>query len=79
MVYVPAGGAAMVALPAGTERSFPQSTLLDGVTGGERVLVVWCDAPHPLAPLLDALRTGAAPPVLAGCTIRDTALVKEAR
>lgn len=76
LAYVADAGA-MVALPAGTARPFPHSTLLDDVTGAERIAVVWCPAPAPLAPLLAALRTGAPLPVPAGCTVRELTLAKE--
>jgi hypothetical protein len=79
VAYVPASGDAMIALPAGVEQSFPHSTILDGVTGGERVVIVWCEAPHALAPLLARLRDGVpiAPPD--GCTARELMLTKEVR
>ena len=78
MAYVPARGDAMVPLPAGAERSFPQSTILDDVVGRERIVLVWCESSHALAPLLDELRAGrdVAPP--AGCTARDLILDKRA-
>lgn len=67
--YVPAQGDAMVALPTGTLRSFPGSTILDEVTGAQVVEIVWCETARPIAPLLAELRaTGSvtAPP---GCTV----------
>ena len=51
MAYVPASGDAMVALPAGATRSFPARTVLDDIVGSEVVVIVWCQAPAPLAPL----------------------------
>jgi hypothetical protein len=54
--YVPSTGNRMVPLPAGKERSFPESTLLDDVVGNERVVLLWCGTDHPLQPMLDALR-----------------------
>ena len=67
--YVPPQGDAMVALPAGTLRSFPGSTILDDVAGAQVVLIVWCETARPLAPLLAELRaTGTVTPP-AGCTI----------
>jgi len=67
--YVPARGDAMVALPAGTLRSFPASTILDDVAGAQVVAIVWCEASVPIAPLVRELQaTGrVAPP--AGCTV----------
>jgi hypothetical protein len=69
MVYVPAQGDAMVALPRGTLRSFPGSTILDEVAGAQVVAIVWCETARPIAPLVAELRaTGSvtAPP---GCAI----------
>ncbi len=77
-VYVPARGATMVALPAGTERSFPQSTVLDDVIGAERIVIVWCEAAHPLAPLLAQLHAPLPVAAPAGCTVRELALDKRA-
>lgn len=74
--YVPAHGDTMVALPAGTERSFPQSTILDDVVGRERIVIVWCETSHALAPLLAELRTGAAVAAPPDCTTRDLVLDK---
>lgn len=74
--YVPARGDAMVPLPAGADLSFPQSTILDGVTGRERIAIAWCETAHPLAPLLAALRAGAPLVAPAGCTIRELVLEK---
>lgn len=67
--YVPAQGDAMVALPAGTLRSFPGSTILDDVVGAQVVEILWCESPQRIAPLIAELRaTGSvtAPP---GCTV----------
>ncbi len=52
---VPSTGESMVPLPAGKERSFPESTVLDHVVGSEIVVLLWCDADHSLQPMLDAL------------------------
>jgi hypothetical protein len=72
--YVPAQGDAMVALPAGTLRSFPGSTILDEVVGAQVVEIVWCDTAHPLAPLIAELRaTGSVTPP-AGCTVERVEL-----
>jgi hypothetical protein len=78
MAYVPAGGAAMVALPAGVTASFPTSTVLDDVIGEEAVAVVWCQAARPLAPLIAEL--AATGDVIApdGCTVRRVVLDKRA-
>ena len=75
--YVPPGGAAMVALPAGTARSFPRSTILDGALGSERIAVVWCATAHPLEPLLASLRAHEARRVAADCVVRE--VVREKR
>lgn len=77
-VYVPADDTVMVSLPGGVERSFPQSTILDEVVGSERIAIVWCEAAHPLAPLLAALRAGIPLVAPAGCTIREVVLEKRA-
>jgi hypothetical protein len=74
--YVPAHGDTMVALPAGTERSFPQSTILDNVVGRERIVIVWCETSHALSPLLAELRAGLAIAVPTDCTTRDLVLDK---
>jgi hypothetical protein len=77
-VYVPPDGDAMVPLAAGRERSFPRSTILDATLGGERIAIVWCQAAHPLAPLVDALRAGWPVAAPAGCTVREVTLDKRA-
>lgn len=77
--YVPATGDVLAALPAGTERSFPGSTVLDNVVGMERIAIVWCEVAQPVAPLLDSLRTTGAIADRAGCTIRIVSLNKESR
>lgn len=76
--YVPSSGDVMVKLPAATEAAFPESTILDDVTGTERIAIVWCAEARPLAPLVAAMRTDAplaAPP---GCHVRELALAKRA-
>ena len=77
--YVPFGGDHLVALPAGTERSFPGSTVLDATPGEEHVAIVWCDADHPLAPLVEELRATGALADRPGCTIRVVVVAKVAR
>ena len=67
--YVPARGDAMVALPAGTLKSFPGSTILDEVVGAQVVEIVWCDAARPLAPLLAELRATSSVTAPPGCTV----------
>lgn len=76
--YVPSSGDMMVALPAGTERSFPQSTVLDDVVGSEHIIVLWCERAHALPPLLDALRTMRAISAPDGCVSRAIVLDKRA-
>jgi len=76
--YVPPTGDALVALPAGTERSFPGSTVLDDVLGTERIAIVWCTTARPLAPLVDELRTTQTITARDGCTIRVVVLTKVA-
>jgi Putative zinc-finger len=75
--YVPARGAVMVELPAGGERGFPTSTVLDAVTGRERIVILWCDAPHPLGPLLGELRAAGRLATPAGCVARTVELAKQ--
>lgn len=77
--YVPASGDAMVALPAGTERSFPASTILDDVIGTERIAIVWCKEARPLAPLVAELGTSGTLEARDGCTMRVIALAKGTR
>ncbi len=76
--YVPASGDTMVALPAGALRSFPASTVLDDVIGEETVLVVWCEAARPLAPLVTELAAQGDITAHEGCWHRRLVLVKEA-
>lgn len=76
--YVPPDGGAMVPLPAGALRPFPGSTILDDVLGGERIAIVWCEAAHPIEPLLAALRAGRALAVPDGCAVREVTLDKRA-
>jgi hypothetical protein len=68
-VYVPADGQAMVALPAGTMRSFPGSTILDEVLGMQAVVIVWCETTRPVAPLVAELRETGAVTAPQGCTV----------
>lgn len=77
--YVPSSGDAMLALPAGENRSFPQSTRLDDVVGRELVFVVWCERPHTVSPLLDQLRATGDIVAPDGCTLRRVELTKQAR
>jgi hypothetical protein len=72
--YVPAKGDAMVALPPGTLRSYPGSTILDDVAGAQAVVVVWCEAAHPIAPLLAELRATGAVTAPSGCTVERVEL-----
>ena len=67
--YVPADGAAMVALPQGTLRSYPGSTILDEVVGAQAVVIVWCETAQPIAPLLGELRASGQVTAPAGCTV----------
>ena len=77
--YVPAVGSAMVLLPAGERRSFPASTQLDDVLGSERIAVIWCHRPQPLAPFLAELQRSGDLARRADCAIRVTAVSKTAR
>jgi len=79
MTYVPSRGDAMVALPAGVDRSFPESTVLDRVVGSERVFVVWCELARPLAPLLGELRATGEVTAPEGCHVRRIVLEKRVR
>ncbi len=74
--YVPATGDSLIALPAGTDRSFPGSTVLDDVIGTERIAIVWCDAARPLAPLIAELKATQQIADREGCTIRLVTLEK---
>lgn len=73
--YVPSRGDLMVALPAGELRSFPESTTLDEVVGPERVILLWCELPQAITPLLATLRTTREVEV-PGCFARTIDLVK---
>jgi len=79
MTYVPASGDVMVALPAGTDRSFPSSTVLDNVLGKETIALVWCEVAQPLAPLIAELRSTKTLGDRDRCTIRIVVLDKAAR
>lgn len=76
--YVPFGSDVMVPLLRGSERSFPQSTILDATLGAEQVVVVWCETAHPLGPLLIALRAGQPIPASSDCVTRAVRLEKRA-
>ncbi|MDQ3368497.1 MAG: DUF4384 domain-containing protein, partial [Myxococcota bacterium] len=76
MAYVPSRGDALVALPAGTTRSFPESTVLDATLGEEQLVVVWCEAVRPLAPLLGELAAQGTVTAPAGCTVHRVILHK---
>jgi hypothetical protein len=77
--YVPSRGDVMVALPAGTERSYPESTLLDAVVGKELVFVLWCETAHPVQPLVRELGATRRLTPPADCVVRETTLDKRAR
>jgi hypothetical protein len=79
MAYVPASGTAMVALPAGTDRSFPSSTVLDDTLGTERIAIVWCETPQPLEALVAELRATQTIADRDGCATRIVALDKVGR
>jgi len=72
--YVPARGDAMVALPAGTLRSYPGSTILDEVVGAQIVEIVWCETAQPIAPLIAELRAAGTATAPASCTIERVEL-----
>lgn len=74
--YVPSRGDLMVSLPAGTDRSFPESTVLDRVLGKERVYLVWCELALPLAPLLGELRATGEVTAPERCNVRGVVLDK---
>ncbi len=73
--YVPSDGTTLAPLPAGIDREFPQSTILDTVVGTEVLYVVWCPTAQPLAPLLLEVTRGALGEH-PGCQIRTLALEK---
>jgi anti-sigma factor RsiW len=79
MVYAPSHGEVTVALPAGSDRSFPESTVLDHVVGTERIWVLWCQAPHVLAPLVAQLRSTGQLAAPADCAVRAVTLDKRGR
>ena len=78
-VYVPAGGSAMVPLPASIDAAYPASTILDDTLGVENVVALWCDVPLGLAPLVAEL--GATGDIAAphGCIARRVTFTKEPR
>lgn len=69
----------MIALPAGDQQLFPESTVLDAVLGEETLIVLWCDRPYELELLLAELaaKNDIARP--AGCTVQRIVLHKVAR
>jgi hypothetical protein len=77
--YVPSNGDQMVALPAGENRLFPESTRLDNVIGRERVFVLWCEKTHAIAPLVAELRTTGEVAAPVGCFVRRVELTKQGR
>jgi len=74
--YVPSTGATLAALPAGTDRTFPESTILDAVVGSETLYLVWCETREPLAPLLAQVRVGGDLTVPIGCHTRMVVVEK---
>ncbi len=76
--YVPAVGEQMLALRAGERRPFPQSTTLDDVLGTERVVVIWCDSPRSIVPLVGELQTTGKVTAPSGCVARHVELTKQA-
>jgi hypothetical protein len=77
-VYVPARGDATIPLLPGDQRSFPESTVLDDIVGEEVIVVVWCEAPAPLAPLVAELEARGDITSRTGCTHRRVVLDKRA-
>jgi hypothetical protein len=77
--YVPSRGDLMAALPAGEGLAFPESTILDDVTGRERVFLLWCERPHALAPVLAELRATGDLAKASDCQLRRIELQKVKR
>jgi hypothetical protein len=76
-VYYPATSDA-ARVPAGSEVPLDFSVELDAYPGSERVFALFCDEPFAIAPVRDALQAGGAVPVLAGCSLANLELYKEA-
>jgi hypothetical protein len=77
--YVPWRRDTMVALPAGDDQVFPESTVLDGVLGDETLIALWCERSHELRPLLAELSARGDVAAPSGCTVRRVVLRKEPR
>jgi hypothetical protein len=74
-VYYPTGGATLAPLDAGAEVALPGSTILDGVTGRERICAVVCPLPLPL----DRVRVFArGEPLPEGCASDCATIEKQA-
>lgn len=79
-VYFPTDGTTTWPAAPGHALPLPSSTELDGVLGAERLWIVFCADPQPLAPMLAELRAhglAAAPPT--GCAVQRLTLAKAAR
>jgi hypothetical protein len=76
--YVPSRGEVMIALPPGEAAAFPESTILDDVTGEEIVVVMWCASQHALGPLLTELEARGAVAAPEDCTQLHVVLDKRA-
>jgi hypothetical protein len=79
-VYFPAGATMTWPAAAGHRVALPASTELDDVLGEERLWIVFCDRPQPLAPLVAALRErgiAAEPPP--ACEVQRLRFDKRAR
>jgi len=78
-VYVNAAPSVMVPLAAGRDQAFPGSTLLDDTLGGEIIVVLWCERPLGLEPLVQELATTGDVVAPAGCTTRRVTYTKGPR
>jgi hypothetical protein len=79
-VYFPAGEPTTWPAAAGHRLALPASTELDDVLGEERLWIVFCDRPQPLAPLVAALgEHGAAAEPPSGCEVQRMRFDKRAR
>jgi hypothetical protein len=72
--YFPLGARAE-AVPAGAEVPLPIATRLDGTTGEEKILGLFCSSPVELAPVLAALQSGN-PLIPDGCQVTRWSFVK---
>jgi len=76
-VYFPAGPET-VPVPAAENAPLPLATQLDSVVGEEKVVALFCEQPHALEPVREALQASPGEPHLPGCTLATLHFTKRA-